>query len=177
MSEIRLNLGSGDQQFAGFTSVDLYDPKADIQADICDLPFGDNSIDEIVAFQVIEHVEYWKEDALFAEIARVLKPGGTAWIECPDMEMIARYIIEEPDIDLRWVKSIYGEYYRPWDRDRYEDAENHEGSKHRNAFTYKKVERLANAYGMTMVRRGMDEKHPDYRYPETLSVTLTKEDQ
>ena len=48
-----------------------------------DLP--DESFDTVVNFQVIEHI---KDDHLFLkEIARVLKPGGTAIISTPNIKM------------------------------------------------------------------------------------------
>jgi hypothetical protein len=105
---------------------------------------------------------------------RVLEPGGRAIVECPDMEYMAKAIVENPDIEDKWVYSIYGQYYRPWDKERYPDAENHEGSKHRNAFTFAKIKRICEPLGFIVRLREMSEKHPDYRYPETLSVELKK---
>lgn len=170
----KLNLGSGDEHIPGFISVDLYDESADVKADITELPFDDDSIDEVVAYQVIEHIPYWKEAKIFSEMYRVLKPGGKAVVECPDMEYIARHIIDSGDIADRWVKSIYGQYYRPWDIIRYKDAEDHEGSKHRNAFTFGKIRRLCVPLGFTVRRRDLAEKHPAYQYEENLSVELIK---
>lgn len=49
------------------------------------LAFPDASFDTVVSFQVIEHI---KDDKLFlAEIARVLRPGGTALITTPNIKM------------------------------------------------------------------------------------------
>lgn len=49
------------------------------------LAIDDNSFDTIVSFQVIEHIE---DDHLFLkEIRRVLKPGGTAILSTPNIEM------------------------------------------------------------------------------------------
>ena len=49
------------------------------------MPYDDNSFDTIVSFQVIEHI---KNDHLFLkEIARILKPGGTALISTPNINM------------------------------------------------------------------------------------------
>ncbi|MBY0433079.1 MAG: class I SAM-dependent methyltransferase [Cyclobacteriaceae bacterium] len=46
------------------------------------LPFGDNSFNSVVSFQVIEHIE---DDLLFLqEIHRVLRPGGVALITTPN---------------------------------------------------------------------------------------------
>ncbi|MDW3195784.1 MAG: class I SAM-dependent methyltransferase [Cytophagales bacterium] len=49
------------------------------------MPYQDNSFDTIVTFQVIEHI---KKDQLFLkEIARILKPGGTALVSTPNIKM------------------------------------------------------------------------------------------
>ncbi len=49
------------------------------------MPYEDDSFDTIVSFQVIEHI---KNDHLFLqEIARILKPGGTALISTPNIKM------------------------------------------------------------------------------------------
>lgn len=49
------------------------------------MPYEDNSFDTIVTFQVIEHI---KNDQLFLkEIARILKPGGTALVSTPNIKM------------------------------------------------------------------------------------------
>lgn len=49
------------------------------------MPYADDSFDTIVSFQVIEHI---KDDQLFLkEIARILKPGGTALLSTPNIKM------------------------------------------------------------------------------------------
>lgn len=61
-----------------------------MQADARDLPLPDASFDLLVAFDVLEHIE---EDHLAAsEIARILKPGGTALIAVPcDMALWSKH--------------------------------------------------------------------------------------
>lgn len=168
----RLNLGSGDSVFPGFTSVDLYDDKADIKADICELPFPDNSVEEIKCYQTIEHIPYNKTEDMFKEMYRVLEPGGTAHIECPDMMFAAKAIVEEEDIDDKWLKHIYGEYYRPWDIGRYgETAVFHDGSKHYQGWTFKRLKRICEPIGFSVEEAS--QKHMNV--PETLSVILRKE--
>ena len=42
------------------------------------LPFGDNTFDYVVSSDVLGHIPFAKKDVLFAEMHRVLKPGGRA---------------------------------------------------------------------------------------------------
>lgn len=167
---IKLNLGSGDSKFDGFISVDKYDKAADVQADLADLPYEDNSVDEIRAFQVIEHIPYNQTEQMFKEMYRVLKPGAEAWIECPDISYAAMEIAIADDIEDKWLRHIWGEYYRPWDGDRYEDYLNHEGSKHVTGFTYKRLANIVEPIGFKIRRNEV--KFLDV--PENLSVRLTK---
>lgn len=171
MAEVKLNLGSGDSQYAGFTSVDLYDEAAEIKADITELPFEDNSVDEIVCLQTVEHIAYNKTQKMFMEMYRVLKPGCKAHIECPDLMYAARAIVETGDIEQKWIQHIYGEYHRPWDIGRYgPTAVDHEGSKHRTGFTFSSMKRICEGIGFDVEESSR--KHMDV--PETLSVDLTK---
>ncbi|MEV0581656.1 class I SAM-dependent methyltransferase [Nonomuraea sp. NPDC050310] len=52
-----------------------------VQADARKLPFEDGEADLVTAFDVLEHIE--EDDRVAAEIARVLRPGGTALIAVP----------------------------------------------------------------------------------------------
>lgn len=167
---MRLNLGSGDSKLPGFISVDLYDDTADVRADICELPFDDNSVDEIVAYQVIEHLEYNKSQQMFDEMYRVLKPEGTVILETPDIDVVCRKILEEGLTD-KWLYNLVGEYYRPWDKDRYDDWEHNAASIHRNPWNFARLEGFAHNAGFKLVER----RDPDF-YPceENMSVRLTK---
>ncbi|RNF84271.1 class I SAM-dependent methyltransferase [Montanilutibacter psychrotolerans] len=63
------------------TGRDLYAARPDVFADAAALPFADASFDGVICLEVLEHVA--APATVAAEIARVLKPGGTAWISMP----------------------------------------------------------------------------------------------
>lgn len=172
---MRLNLGGGDNQVEGFINVDLYDDTADVKADICELPFDNGSVDEIVCYQVIEHIPYNKSLQCLQEMYRVLEPGGTAVIETPDIDIVCHKILEE-GLQDKWMFSLVGEYYRPWDKERYDDWEFNAASIHRNPWNFKRLDAIAREAGFTDIvqQTKLEDKHPAYRYEETLSVRLTK---
>lgn len=64
-----------------YTTTDLYSPLADVKADICNLPFEDESFDFVICNHVLEHIEDDKK--AMHEIFRVLKRGGKAILQIP----------------------------------------------------------------------------------------------
>ena len=47
------------------------------------LPFTDSSFDTVVSWEVLEHIPKHTEHEMFAEVARVLKPGGRFYVSTP----------------------------------------------------------------------------------------------
>lgn len=66
-----------------WVSVDKYDMRdfIDYHYDITDMKFDDNSFDVLVCLSILEHVPYPLQ--AIAEMQRVLKPGGTIWVQLP----------------------------------------------------------------------------------------------
>ena len=63
------------------TGRDLYGARPHVFADAVYLPFPDGRFDGVICLEVLEHVP---DPALvMSEIARVLRPGGRAWISMP----------------------------------------------------------------------------------------------
>ena len=84
--KIKLHLACGDDYQEGWINVDLYnDKKVDAKFDVSEVPYPDNSVDEIKAFHIIEHFDWYKGQDTLKEWFRVLKPGGRLWLETPDL--------------------------------------------------------------------------------------------
>ncbi len=64
-----------------YTTTDLNSPLADVKADICNLPFPDNTFDFVLCNHVLEHIP--DDTRAMQEIYRILKPGGTAILQIP----------------------------------------------------------------------------------------------
>lgn len=69
------------QKNLNYTTADLYSPIADVKADICDLPFEENTFDIVFSNHVLEHIEDDKK--AMNELYRVLKPGGMGVFQIP----------------------------------------------------------------------------------------------
>lgn len=64
-----------------YTTADLYAPNVDVKADICNLPFTDNTFDIIFCNHVLEHITDDKK--AMQELYRVLKPSGFGVFQIP----------------------------------------------------------------------------------------------
>lgn len=109
---IKLNLACGDLIFPGYINVDLYSEKADVKADVKQLPFPDDYADEILAMHIIEHFDFHEGFVVLQEWKRVLKPNGKLVIECPDLLALCKLFIEA---DEPTRVSMYPQFFgRPW---------------------------------------------------------------
>lgn len=91
--DIKLNLGSGGIEYSGYLSVDLYDKRAHVTMDISKLDFEDNSVSEIMAIHVFEHLNPYKTIDILKDWLRVLKPGGKLVMEMPDIEQLCKNFV------------------------------------------------------------------------------------
>ena len=88
MTTLQLNLGCNRKKLAGFVNIDIdcrYNP--DIVTDISTgLPFPDNSVDLIRAYDVLEHTDPSRTIPMIEDFWRVLVPGGMLDTSTPDAE-------------------------------------------------------------------------------------------
>ncbi|MCG2694791.1 class I SAM-dependent methyltransferase [Candidatus Parcubacteria bacterium] len=77
--KIKIDIGCGNNKMEGFTGIDL-DEKTnpDIVASALDLPFADNSVDEVYSAHLVEHFNPQEAQQFFNEVYRVLKKGCRA---------------------------------------------------------------------------------------------------
>ena len=69
----------------------------DISCDLRELPFDDDSADEILSVHVIEHFWRWEVRDVLSEWVRVLKPRGRMVIECPNFHTACMEFLKNPD--------------------------------------------------------------------------------
>lgn len=83
----RLHLGCGTQRLDGYLNVDARKTRAtDMVADIRNLPFPPASFSRIEHYHVIEHLGRHDLAPALRDWHRLLKPGGTMAMECPDLD-------------------------------------------------------------------------------------------
>lgn len=154
---LKLDIGGARVPYAPeeYTTVDLFG-ETDVQADMGDLPFADDSVDAIWASHVLEHCPMGKVPAVLTEWLRVLKPGARAIIRVPDFDYVAKYWLTGPD--RSWAEAmVFG-------------LQTDEGEYHKSAFTASLLRGDLEGVGFTVDRIEMRWTHNQ----ETLQAVASK---
>jgi len=98
---VKLNLGCGLDKQPDFLNIDLRrEVKPDLVTDLENLflkMFPDNSVEEILAKDFIEHLSWRVVEGFLCDCHRVLRSGGKIFIQTPDLEAIAKKVIFDPN--------------------------------------------------------------------------------
>lgn len=113
------------------------------QADITQsIPYDDKAFDAAVAVEVVEHLV--NPDRLFAEAARVLKPGGIFAISTPNILSLKSR--------LRFLACGFFYSFKPL------DLENKRGLEHVSSLTLDQLRYLAHRHGFEIATVGIDKR-------------------
>ena len=90
MQPIKLHVGCGKNKLTGWVNIDAVKAcEPDIVHDIMKpLPYADQSVDEILAEDLLEHFDKYMRFVVFGEWARVLKVGGRLTVQVPNFKRI-----------------------------------------------------------------------------------------
>ncbi|QIE60454.1 class I SAM-dependent methyltransferase [Rasiella rasia] len=91
-----------------YTTTDLNSPIADVKADICNLPFADNSYDVIICNHVLEHIP--NDTKAMQELYRVLAPKGMAVLQVPYDKNRTVTFEDDTITDRKERAAIFGQY-------------------------------------------------------------------
>lgn len=112
----RLNLGCGEDVRSGYVNVDLRPLRGiDVIADIRELPFEPNSVAEIMALDVFEHVSFTESQRVLNHWRDLLMIGGVLYMKAPCLDAIlpafqkAQTTFEIEDL----VRVLYGNHDYP----------------------------------------------------------------
>lgn len=107
-----------------YTTTDLNSPLADVKADICDLPFEDDTYDIIFCNHVLEHIP--DDTKAMQEMLRILKPGGMAILQIPQDLSRAKTFEDNTITDRAERAKIFGQYdhVRVYGRDYFDKLRN-----------------------------------------------------
>jgi predicted SAM-dependent methyltransferase len=113
MAGIKLDVGAGLYPQPGYIPVDAYcEGEGFIKADMWDLPWPDNSVEEIWCSHALEHVLKKKVVPTLKEFHRVLQPGGLLVLEVPDLVWCCKNWLSH--LDNGWnMDAIFGNQDEP----------------------------------------------------------------
>jgi predicted SAM-dependent methyltransferase len=158
---MKLHLGCGHNYMAGWVNVDgpkeelCYDDlKADIHAQIEDLEYPDNSIDEILMNAVFEHFPRHVAIMQLRKFYKWLKPGGRLTILVPDfwgtIEMLKKS--KGPKEKQFWFRHLFG----PQDTIKF--------GTHYDAFDLEKLRAMFSVVGFNKYRHEIIKRWPYIRF-------------
>lgn len=166
LAPLKLHLGCGARKLPGWVNIDKfdYDPADtsrtgsdyDIQADICDLPVRDGTVDQILLVHVVEHFTRWKTIDNLRHWKSKLREGGLLLVEMPDLDKCIEWYLrgrDAPHIDTKIGPQNMGKtqfYGNQWDRLDYET--------HRYVWTVSEFLRELNAAGFVVKEASHDAK-------------------
>ncbi len=91
-----------------YTTTDLNSPLADVKADICNLPFDENSFDVILCNHVLEHIP--DDTKAMQELYRVMKPNGWGIFQIPQDIKREKTFEDNSITDKKERARIFGQY-------------------------------------------------------------------
>jgi predicted O-linked N-acetylglucosamine transferase (SPINDLY family)/predicted SAM-dependent methyltransferase len=141
---LRLHVG-GTSALPGWKILNIQPgPDVDYVGDCRDLgQFADESVAEIYASHVVEHVPMAELPRTLAGFRRVLKPGGRAMISVPDLEVLSRLFLDNrgrTDERIMVMRMMFGGQTDPNDF-------------HFVGFSYDILERLLRDAGFSRIER------------------------
>src|SRR5690606_8015018 len=88
---VRLHLGCGDKRLEGWINIDGQAlPGVDVVADLR-RPLDFDNVEAVFAEHFIEHLRIEDTLRLFAELHRVLRPGGVVRLSTPNLDWVWSY--------------------------------------------------------------------------------------
>ena len=91
-----------------YITTDLFSPLADVKADLCNLPFQDNSFDLILCNHVLEHIP--DDQKAMQELFRVMKKGGVGIFQVPQDYQRSTTFEDDTITDPKERTKIFGQY-------------------------------------------------------------------
>ena len=106
---MNINLGSGLDYRDGFLNIDGSsfvgaDLVMDISANSIMSEFDENSIEFILANDIIEHFTHWEAIDILCAIFKIMKPGGSCQVRMPDTDQIINSQLSTSDK----IRLLYG---------------------------------------------------------------------
>lgn len=108
LPSLSINVGCGADRRDGYLNIDLRPEIADLVASAVKLPLPDGSVREVLAHDLLEHFSEWQVPQVLAEWFRVLAPAGELVLRVPNLEVLARWLLDGSASRDDVVRNVYG---------------------------------------------------------------------
>jgi hypothetical protein len=108
---IKLNLGCGSTIKKGYINIDVRKTNPNVViANVLNLPYEDNSVDEIFAEDIFEHISHIQSRKMIEHWIAKLKVGGTLYIKTTSLCMLAKMASESVTVEdiEKCIRRIFG---------------------------------------------------------------------
>jgi predicted SAM-dependent methyltransferase len=111
--KVRLHLGCGSDYWPGYVNVDI-SPNSlrDLQMDFTKIKkiYPANSVREVALIHSLSYLRLWQARDLFADLYRILEPGGVIVIELPDLSKCAQKALQCKKSKAEYLEAVRGLY-------------------------------------------------------------------
>lgn len=148
---MKLELGSGGRPTPGYCHQDVYEqPGTDLDhvGPASSIALPDNTVTEVLALGVVEHFTRSEAKATFANVYRMLAPGGVFLFDVPDLKVWCQYLVDYENGALcpfsrdHILATLYG--WQRWD-----------GDEHKSGWTRDLIELELRAAGFRRIDYGL----------------------
>ena len=146
---MKLEIGCGQRPTPGYIHNDLNDFEGvDIVGSPWEIDLPSNSLSEVLALGVIEHLTYEQVNKTFSNVHRLLKSGGEFVFDVPDIPIWCEYVVkhfqgENIPFEIDHVfATLYG--WQRWP-----------GDEHKSGWYKEKLERVLNESGFIKLQFGV----------------------
>ncbi len=154
----KLEIGCGDRPTPGYLHQDvttLPGVNLDFTCNPWEVTLQENSIDEILALGVMEHLRFKEVEKTLTHFRKILSPGGVFLFDVPDIRVWSEYLYnlthgkekELPPFEMgtqHVLNTFYG--WQRWP-----------GDEHKSAWTYESIRDKALEAGFSNFKRDLDE--------------------
>ncbi|GEM_PF-2181002 len=139
---LKIELGGGENPYGhGFFNVDVRPlPTVDIQCDLRQLIFSDESIEEVFTTNVLEHFLLNEAIQVLKEAFRVLKVGGKITIIVPDLRQLMQDYMDKRLSFEKFNRFLYG-------------SQEHSYNIHRSNYTFEDIKKALESIGFQDIKR------------------------
>lgn len=95
-------------RFSQYVTLDLFLPRMDMQCSVTDIPAEDGQFDVVICSHVLQEVP--DDQPGIDELARVLKTGGTLYLQLP-VDYQKDKTVQRADLDEAAVAKLFGKYH------------------------------------------------------------------